>query len=137
MTITAILVTASSLLAAIGGAAGLTAFFKIRPERQKIYAEAWRAGAETENLRTNTSILVQDALIKQLDYLKIQLGDAHTESVSARFESRAAREENSLLRREMRSMRDRLQTLEDLIIKHGLTIENGVHNGPTADPLTG
>lgn len=104
--------TILTILGGLGGLAGVSAFlvaiFKIKPENRKIYAEAWRAGADSEQVLTNRDISWSDALMKQIDFLSKQLDDTQAENIS--------------LREEMRSLRVRLGTLEAVITQHGLTV---------------
>lgn len=85
-------------LAALGGAAGLTSLFKIGPERRKLQADAWRAGADSVQVLGNATVALLDPYLAQIEYLNKQLTVAREEIVELRAELAAARVEIGTLR---------------------------------------
>ena len=74
------------LLAAVGGAAGITALAKVGPERKKITAEAFRAGVDSAQVLSNTAVSLLDPYLEQIRYLRGELADARSEIESLRME---------------------------------------------------
>lgn len=112
----------SVLFGAGGFAAGLVAVLKVNPERRKIFAEAWRAGAETEQVRVNSDVIRQDALIKQIDYLSALLERSQQDILLSRTENTSLREQMTALQDRMKVLMTRMATLESVITQHGLTV---------------
>jgi hypothetical protein len=74
----------AGLVALVGGAAGLTAFAKVGPERRKITAEAYRAGVDSAQVLATTSVSLLDPYLDQIKFLRSELAGARMEITSLR-----------------------------------------------------
>lgn len=99
--ITTVLQVAAGLIALLGGAAGITAFAKIGPERRKITAEAYRAGVDSAQVLANTSVALLDPYLEQIKFLRDELGGARAELASARSEIGVLRTELATVKQQV------------------------------------
>lgn len=108
--ITAVAQTIGAFLAAVGGVAGVTALFKIGPERRKITADAFRAGVDSTDVLSKTAVSLLDPAMEQIKYLRAELLAAREEIVSLRTKLTTAENDIGALRHELKTLRAGLAT---------------------------
>lgn len=105
MTVLGVLQALALAVAAIGGAGGIVALLKVKPQNRKLFAEAYRAGLEGSEVLDRRAVSLIDAYVEQVRYLTGELE-------ASRRESRAAREESATLRTELAAAMKRITDLE-------------------------
>jgi hypothetical protein len=91
------------LLAVVGGAAGISSWTKVGPERKKILAESARAGVDSTEVLNRAAIALLDPYRQQIEFLR-------AENVDLRSEMAGARSEIASLRCEIASLRAGIAT---------------------------
>ena len=71
---------AALLLAAVGGAAGITSWAKVGPERKKILAESARAGVDSTEVLNRAAIALLDPYREQIQFLRTENVDLHSQT---------------------------------------------------------
>lgn len=74
------------LLAAVGGAAGITSWAKVGPERKKIVAESVRAGVDSTEVLNRMAIALLGPYREQIDFLRAENVSLRSEIVSLQGE---------------------------------------------------
>lgn len=77
---------AAYAVALLGGAAGITSFAKVGPERRKILAEAFRAGVDSTEVLNRAAIALLDPYLDQIKHLRTEIDDLRLELADARAE---------------------------------------------------
>lgn len=83
---------AALLLAAVGGAAGITSWAKVGPERKKILAESARAGVDSTEVLSRAAVALLDPYREQIQFLRTENIDLHSQVAALRQEIASSRQ---------------------------------------------
>ena len=95
--------TLAIIVAALGGAAGIVAFFQIGPNRRKISAEAFRAGVDSVEALNRTAISLNEPYLQQIKFLTAELANTQTRMAEYSKQLASAQDQIAMLRQELRT----------------------------------
>lgn len=111
MTLTSLAAWLPSLIALIGGIAGLAALLRVGPERRKITSEADKSGADAVKALSAAAVALLDPTREQVAFLQADLLAAHDELKALRPELQALRRQVDDLDGQLRSANRELTAL--------------------------